>query len=70
MDGYTTSNARKILWQSIVVPRQENFITHLGDHDWILSGSAVKWTLPTLKSIAKQEYCRFYYPSQSVAFLY
>jgi hypothetical protein len=36
--------------------RQENFVTHLGDHDWVLSGPAVKWTLPALKSIAKQEY--------------
>lgn len=36
--------------------RQENFITHLGDHDWVLSGPAVKWTLPVLKDIAKQEY--------------
>lgn len=36
--------------------RQENFITHLGDHDWVVSGPAVKWTLPALKNIAKQEY--------------
>jgi len=36
--------------------RQENFITHLGDHDWVLSGPAVKWTLPALKNIVKQEY--------------
>jgi hypothetical protein len=36
--------------------RQENFVTHLGDHDWVLSGPAVKWTLPELKKIAQQEY--------------
>jgi len=36
--------------------RQENFVTHLGDHDWVLSGPAVKWALPALKNIAKQEY--------------
>ncbi|MCC5468279.1 twin-arginine translocation signal domain-containing protein [Pelosinus baikalensis] len=36
--------------------RQENFVTHLGDHDWVLSGPAVKWTLPALKKIAQQEY--------------
>jgi hypothetical protein len=36
--------------------RQENFVTHLGDHDWVLSGPAVTWTLPALKTIAKQEY--------------
>jgi len=36
--------------------RQENFITHLGDHDWVLSGPAVKWTLPALKNIGRQEY--------------
>ncbi len=36
--------------------RQENFVTHLGDHDWVLSGPAVTWTLPALKTIAKREY--------------
>jgi len=36
--------------------RQENFVTHLGDHDWVLSGPAVKWTLPALKNIAKLDY--------------
>lgn len=42
---------------TLPLPRlQENFITHLGDHDWVLSGPALKWTLPTLQNIAKQEY--------------
>jgi hypothetical protein len=42
---------------TLPIPRhQENFVTHLGDHDWVLSGPAVKWTLPELKKIAQQEY--------------
>ncbi|HEY3425829.1 MAG TPA: twin-arginine translocation signal domain-containing protein [Negativicutes bacterium] len=36
--------------------RQENFVTHLGDHDWVLSVPAAIWTIPVLKNIAKTEY--------------
>lgn len=36
--------------------RMEGFICHLGDHDWILSVPAVKWTLPVLQEIAMESY--------------
>jgi hypothetical protein len=36
--------------------RQEGFICHLGDHDFVLSVPAVQWTLPVLREIAKADY--------------
>ena len=36
--------------------RQEGFICHLGDHDFVLSVPAVQWTLPILREIAKADY--------------
>ncbi len=34
----------------------ENFVCHLGDHDWVLSVPAVKWLLPELQSVAVEKY--------------
>ncbi|MCC8189582.1 MAG: HD domain-containing protein, partial [Planctomycetes bacterium] len=36
--------------------RQEGFICHLGDHDFVLSVPAVQWTLPVMREIAKTDY--------------
>ena len=36
--------------------RQEGFICHLGDHDFVLSVPAVQWTLPALRQMAVREY--------------
>ncbi|MDR1519435.1 MAG: Tat pathway signal sequence [Planctomycetota bacterium] len=36
--------------------RQEGFICHLGDHDFVLSVPAVQWTLPVMREIAKRDY--------------
>jgi hypothetical protein len=36
--------------------RQEGFICHLGDHDFVLSMPAVQWTLPVMKEIAASDY--------------
>ena len=36
--------------------RMENFVCHLGDHDWILTVPAAKWMIPVLQKIAAQEY--------------
>ena len=36
--------------------RQEGFICHLGDHDFVLSVPAVQWILPMLREIAKSDY--------------
>ncbi|MCD8349558.1 MAG: HD domain-containing protein [Planctomycetaceae bacterium] len=36
--------------------RQEGFICHLGDHDFVLSVPAVQWTLPVLREIAMTDY--------------
>lgn len=36
--------------------RQEGFICHLGDHDFVLSVPAVQWTLPVLREIAHEDY--------------
>jgi hypothetical protein len=42
---------------SLPQPRaMENFICHLGDHDWILTVPAAKWTIPLMKKIAAKEY--------------
>ncbi|WP_320006218.1 metal-dependent phosphohydrolase [Maridesulfovibrio sp.] len=34
----------------------EAFVTHLGDHDWILTVPAVKWIIPVMEEIAMQDY--------------
>ncbi|MDR1535666.1 MAG: Tat pathway signal sequence [Planctomycetota bacterium] len=36
--------------------RQEGFICHLGDHDFVLSVPVVRWTLPVLRKIARADY--------------
>lgn len=36
--------------------RQEGFICHLGDHDFVLSVPAVQWTLPILREVAQSDY--------------
>ncbi len=36
--------------------RQEGFICHLGDHDFVLSVPAVKKTLPVMRQIAAEDY--------------
>ncbi len=36
--------------------RMEGFTCHLGDHDWVLTVPAVKWTLPLLQEIATTRY--------------
>ncbi|MDR2452830.1 MAG: HD domain-containing protein [Candidatus Accumulibacter sp.] len=38
------------------IPRQEGFICHLGDHDFVLSVPAVKTTLPVMRQIAAVDY--------------
>ena len=43
--------------QTLPLPRrQEGFLCHLGDHDFVLSVPAVKWTLPIMKQIAMRDY--------------
>ena len=43
--------------ETVPLPRrQEGFICHLGDHDFVLSVPAVAWTLPVLKEIAAADY--------------
>jgi len=43
--------------KTLPVPRRmENFICHLGDHDWILSVPAAKWIIPLMKEIAVEKY--------------
>ena len=36
--------------------RQEGFVCHLGDHDWVLTVPAAKWTIPLVKRIAVRDY--------------
>lgn len=36
--------------------RMENFVCHLGDHDFVLSVPAVQWLIPELQSIAANKY--------------
>lgn len=36
--------------------RMENFVCHLGDHDWVLSAPAAKWLIPIMKEIAIEQY--------------
>lgn len=43
--------------ETLPLPRRmENFVCHLGDHDWVLSVPAVKWLLPELQAIAVEKY--------------
>jgi hypothetical protein len=43
--------------ETLPLPRRvEGFITHLGDHDWVLSVPAAKWSIEKLGQIAKKEY--------------
>ncbi|SMC74850.1 twin-arginine translocation signal domain-containing protein [Sporomusa malonica] len=43
--------------KTLPLPRRtEGFITHLGDHDWVLSVPVAKWMIAKLGEIAKQEY--------------
>jgi len=36
--------------------RQEGFVIHLGDHDWVLTVPAVQWVLPAMERIAQRDY--------------
>ena len=36
--------------------RQEGYIVHLGDHDWVLSSPAAQKSVAILKEIAKRDY--------------
>ena len=43
--------------QSLPQPRRmENFVCHLGDHDWVLTVPAAKWTIPVMAKIAQKHY--------------
>ena len=42
---------------SVPLPRRiENFVAHLGDHDWILAGPVNGWDMAVLKEIARRDY--------------
>ena len=36
--------------------RMENFVCHLGDHDWVLSVPAAQWVIPVMKEVAVSTY--------------
>ncbi len=36
--------------------RMENFVCHLGDHDWILTVPAAKWLIPIMQEIGREKY--------------
>lgn len=36
--------------------RMENFVCHLGDHDYVLSVPVVQWLLPVMQSVAIEKY--------------
>jgi hypothetical protein len=36
--------------------RQEGFVTHLGDHDWVLTVPVNQWVLPVLEKTAVRDY--------------
>lgn len=36
--------------------RQEGFVCHLGDHDWILTVPASQWLIPVMKKVAQRDY--------------
>ncbi|WP_371375160.1 twin-arginine translocation signal domain-containing protein [Sporomusa aerivorans] len=43
--------------KTLPIPRRaEGFITHLGDHDWVLSVPEAKWMIAKLRDIAQKEY--------------
>lgn len=43
--------------QTLPLPRrQEGFIVHLGDHDYVLTAPCINWTVEKLSVIAKQHY--------------
>lgn len=43
--------------KTLPLPRnQEGFLCHVGDHDYVLSVPAVKWTTPVITEIAKADY--------------
>lgn len=43
--------------KSLPLPRRmENFICHLGDHDWVLSVPAAKWLIPIMEEVAVEKY--------------
>lgn len=43
--------------ETLPLPRRmENFVCHLGDHDWVLTVPAVKWLLPEMQDIAVKKY--------------
>jgi hypothetical protein len=43
--------------KTLPIPRdQEYFVTHLGDHDWVLTVPAAKWLIPVMKTVAQREY--------------
>ncbi|HWR43398.1 twin-arginine translocation signal domain-containing protein [Sporomusa sp.] len=43
--------------KTLPLPRRtEGFITHLGDHDWVLSVPSAKWMIAKLSEIAQKEY--------------
>lgn len=37
-------------------PPYEGFVTHLADHDWVLSVPAAQWTVDALKQVAVRSY--------------
>ncbi|TWH48087.1 twin-arginine translocation signal domain-containing protein [Sporomusa sp. KB1] len=42
---------------TLKLPRPiEPFVVYLGDHDWIVSVPAAKWTIPLIENIAKTDY--------------
>lgn len=43
--------------KTLPLPRRtEGFLTHLGDHDWVLSVPAAQWLIPQLRSMAEKIY--------------
>jgi hypothetical protein len=43
--------------KTLPVPRRmENFVCHLGDHDWVLTVPAAKWVMDEMKRIAVKDY--------------
>ncbi|MTJ81694.1 MAG: metal-dependent phosphohydrolase [Telmatospirillum sp.] len=42
---------------TVPLPRHiEGFLTHLGDHDWVIAGAATGWCVALLQEIARQDY--------------
>jgi hypothetical protein len=43
--------------KTLPLPRKmENFVCHLGDHDWVLTVPAAKWLIPEMQKIAVKDY--------------